>query len=159
MPRLTSLEAQIAGLRSDADRRVAEADAWKQRMDKLVDEETKGANHTDTTPSAAIKSLTAAVASAYGNKRQRGVIAALEITTAGTGSEAAARWTEAGGGDVDDEAMDVDEDDEDGKKEGRAGGNYRVCGRRICIENSICARVYTPQLPKTLRGGTPAAGG
>ncbi|KAH8899298.1 hypothetical protein GQ53DRAFT_306369 [Thozetella sp. PMI_491] len=38
---LASLEAQIADVRLAADRRAAESEAWKQRIDKLAEDETK----------------------------------------------------------------------------------------------------------------------
>ena len=112
---LASLEAQMDGLRSDADRRAAEAEAWKQRMEKLVDEETKGARNTDaTTPSAAVKSLTGG-ASVPGLGGGGGPSQAYR-TQPRYGKRGSGQMDGSGAGDFEDEAMDVDDDDEDGKK-------------------------------------------
>jgi len=128
---LQSLEAQMSGLRSDADRRAAEAASWTQKLDKLVEDENRGQQGApvpggqDQIAGAKNALLTVGAGS--------NIFAGLG---AGARSAAAAaspslvktqhRYNKRGSGhmeasregDVDEEAMDVDDDDEvsDGKK-------------------------------------------
>ncbi len=109
---LASLEAQIASAREAADRRAADVKALKQLMEKLVEEETKGGSNTDTTPSAAFKSLTGGASASSGS----GAPGHFMKMPQRYGKRGSGQMDGGVEGDVDDEAMDVDDDDEDGKK-------------------------------------------
>ncbi|KAK3693542.1 PCI domain-containing protein [Podospora appendiculata] len=139
---LHSLEAQMSQLRADADRRAAEAASWTGRMEKLVDDEKKGgaasssSHATDLGAGHKSSMLTVGGSGSIFSGLAGGGGGAGAGAGAGTGgaagpASAAARRASyaqrfnkrgsghmeaSGGGDAEDEAMDVDDEDEDDKK-------------------------------------------
>ena len=127
---LLSLEAQMSKLRADADFRAAQAAAWSDRMEKLVEEEQKGGNASGNhggksmlTVGAGSSSFSnstggagAGAASGLGSAAAA-VAGSISSTVAGTmnmlrqGKRGSGQMDASGSSDNDDEAMDLDDDD------------------------------------------------
>lgn len=134
---LLSLEAQMSGLRADADRRAAQSAAWSDRMEKLVEDEQKSGKASGDFPGRKSSMLTQGAgnnrfASAAGGGTHglgpSATAAAGSSSTANAGLTRASRHGSkrgagtldtSGDSDLEDEAMDLDDtdlDSPDGKK-------------------------------------------
>ncbi|KAK3382397.1 PCI domain-containing protein [Lasiosphaeria ovina] len=129
---LQSLETQMSELRADADRRATEAAAWSEKIEKLIDEDQNqamqgggghqmGGQHKGSSISGAgaagdsIFSGASGQGPFAGNSAIANMIKGQRFGKRGSGHM---DTPSGGGGDADDEAMDLDDEDDlvDGKK-------------------------------------------
>ncbi|KAK3335365.1 PCI domain-containing protein [Cercophora scortea] len=140
---LQLLEEQMEDIRETADRRAAEASSWTGRMEKLVEDEKKGglassssqlsssSHATITTTTTTTTDLGAGHKSSMltvGGSGSSSSFSGLAGNGSSSGATGRATYAQrfnkrgsghmeaSGGGDADDEAMDVDDEDEDDKK-------------------------------------------
>jgi len=130
---LQHLEEQMSELRADADRRAAAAASWSQRMETLVEEEHKGggiprnAKRDLLTLNAAKSRLASASGggSGSGASATQAAVSDSRLNAMRLGNKRGSGQMDASGSsDVDDEAMDVDDDDPD-NTDAKKRGNKR----------------------------------
>ncbi|KAK0657245.1 hypothetical protein B0T16DRAFT_452728 [Cercophora newfieldiana] len=132
---LQSLEAQMSGLRADANRRAAQAAAWSGKMEKLIEDEQKsgkasgdiqgrkgnvltqgaGVNRFASTTGGGLHGFGSSAAAAAGSSSA----AAGLNRTRHSSKRSAGTLDTSGDSDIEDEAMDLDDTDlesPDGKK-------------------------------------------
>lgn len=124
---LQHLEEQMSELRADADRRAAAAASWSQRMEALVEEEQKGggiprnAKRDLLTLNATKSRFASASGGGSGPTAMQAAVSDSRLKAMRLGKRGSGQMDASGSSDIDDEAMDVDDDDPenaDAKKRG-----------------------------------------
>ena len=141
---LSSLEAQMAGLRADADRRAAQAAGWSEKMGKLTEEESKrgkaSGSHKSNLLTLGVGS-SASSRGASGSGAGRSATAAPPTVTGSTpgggasllnvlrhGSKRGAGTLDASGNSDIDETMDLDDDGPNSAEGSRRSSKRKVQG-------------------------------